>query len=157
MKILKEEFSRHNIVNNLAKYETYYQISLGKMISDTQLNNVSTEVDIKSALASIYQMLKEIKDMPDLKKIYEMELLKQASMDAVQYFINQNMESVKTGQIEVEPVINQINDNQFFNQGMKDVVKSNLINQMHKWDGIVTDELANSISQEILHLEASNL
>lgn len=156
MKILKEEFSRHNIVNNLAKYETYYQISLGKMISDTQLG-VNAEVDIKSALASIYQMLKEIKDMPDLKRIYEMELLKQASMDAVQHFINENMESVKAGHIEVEPIINQINDNEFFNQGMKDVVKSNLINQMHKWNDIVTDELADSISHEILQLEASNV
>lgn len=156
MKILKEEFSRHNIVNNLAKYETYYQISLGKMISDTQLN-VNAQVDIKSALASIYQMLKEIKDMPDLKRIYEMELLKQASMDAVQHFVNENMESVKSGQIQVEPIINQINDNEFFNQGMKDVVKSNLITQMHKWNEIVTDELANSISQEILQMEANRV
>lgn len=156
MKILKEEFSRHNIVNNLAKYETYYQISLGKMISDTQLG-VNAEVDIKSALASIYQMLKEIKDMPDLKRIYEMELLKQASMDAVQHFINENMDSVKAGHIEVEPIINQINDNEFFNQGMKDVVKSNLINQMHKWNDIVTDELADSISHEILQLEANRV
>lgn len=156
MKILKEEFSRHNIVNNLAKYETYYQISLGKMISDTQLN-VNAQVDIKSALASIYQMLKEIKDMPDLKRIYEMELLKQASMDAVQHFVNENMESVKSGQIQVEPIINQINDNEFFNQGMKDVVKSNLISQMHKWNEIVTDELANSISQEILQMEANRV
>lgn len=156
MKILKEEFSRHNIVNNLAKYETYYQISLGKMISDTQLN-VNAQVDIKSALASIYQMLKEIKDMPDLKRIYEMELLKQASMDAVQHFVNENMESVKSGKIQVEPIINQINDNEFFNQGMKDVVKSNLITQMHKWNEIVTDELANSISQEILQMEANRV
>lgn len=156
MKILKEEFSRHNIVNNLAKYETYYQISLGKMISDTQLN-VNAQVDIKSALASIYQMLKEIKDMPDLKRIYEMELLKQASMDAVQHFVNENMESVKSGQIQVESIINQINDNEFFNQGMKDVVKSNLITQMHKWNEIVTDELANSISQEILQMEANRV
>ncbi|RXJ60762.1 hypothetical protein [Candidatus Marinarcus aquaticus] len=156
MKILKEEFSRHNIVNNLAKYETYYQISLGKMISDTQLD-VNAQVDIKSALASIYQMLKEIKDMPDLKRIYEMELLKQASMDAVQHFVNENMDSVKSGKIQVEPIINQINDNEFFNQGMKDVVKSNLITQMHKWNEIVTDELANSISQEILQMEANRV
>lgn len=151
---IKEEFSKYNIINNLAKYEMYYQISLGKMISDTNMNNVKTEVDFKNALSSIYEMLKELQTMPDAKRIYEMELLKQASMDAVQHFVNENIHSVKAGELEVEPFINQINDNAFFDKPMKDLCKRNMINQMMKWHEFITDEMADSIANEVLKLEA---
>lgn len=151
---IQNEFSKYNIINNLAKYELYYQISLGKMISDTNINNVKTEVDFKIALGSIYEMLKELQTMPDAKRIYEMELLKQASMDAVQYFINENMHSVKAGELEVESYINQINDNAFFDKAMKDLCKRNMINQMMKWHEFITDEVADSIAKEVLKLEA---
>ena len=151
---IQEEFSKYNIINNLAKYEMYYQITLGKMISDTQLTPVKTEVDFKEALGSIYQMLKELQTLPDAKRIYEMELLKQASMDAVQYFINENMQSIKDGHFEVEPIINQINDNEFFDKEMKDLCKRNMINQMMKWHEFITDEIADSIANEVLKLES---
>ncbi len=151
---IKDEFSKYNIINNLAKYELYYQITLGRMISDTNLHNVKTEVDFKEALASIYQMLKELQTMPEAKRIYEMELLKQAAMDAVQYFINENMQSVKDGHFEVEPIINQINDNEFFDKEMKDLCKRNMINQMMKWHEFITDEIADSIANEVAKLES---
>ena len=153
---IHDEFSKYNIINNLAKYEMYYQVSLGKMISDTNINNINTEVDFKDALGSIYQMLKEIKDLPDVKRVYEMELLKQASMDAVQYFINENMDVVKEGQVQVEPIINQINDNAFFDKAMTDLCKRNLINQIHKWNDFITDEVAHSISQSVHELESAS-
>ena len=151
---IKDEFSKYNIINNLAKYEMYYQITLGKMISDTQLTPINTDVDFKEALGSIYQMLKELQTLPDAKRIYEMELLKQASVDAVQYFINENMQSVKDGHFEVEPIINQINDNEFFDKEMKDLCKRNMINQMMKWHEFITDEMADSIANEVLKLES---
>lgn len=151
---IKDEFSKYNIINNLAKYEMYYQISLGKIISDTNIQNVKTDVDFKNALGSIYEMLKEIQHMPDVKRIYEMELLKQASMDAVQYFVNENMHSVKAGELEIEPFINQINDNAFFDKQMKDLCKRNMINQMIKWHEFITDEIADSIASEVLKLES---
>jgi hypothetical protein len=150
---IKDEFSKYNIINNLAKYEMYYQITLGKMISDTNINNVNSNIDFKEALGSIYEMLKQLQTMPEAKKIYEMELLKQASMDAVQYFMNENMQSIKDKEIQLEPIINQINDNAFFNQEMKDLVKQNLTQQMMKWHEFVTDEMANSIANEVLKLE----
>ena len=112
------------------------------------------EGDFKEALGSIYQMLKELQTLPDAKRMYEMELLKQASMDAVQYFINENMQSVKDGHFEVEPIINQINDNAFFDKPMKDLCKRNMINQMMKWHEFITDEIADSIANEVLKLES---
>jgi hypothetical protein len=67
------------------------------------------------------------------------------------------MQSVKDGHFEVEPIINQINDNEFFDKEMKDLCKCNMINQMMKWHEFITDELADSISQEILQFEANNV
>jgi hypothetical protein len=124
------------------------------MISDTNINNINSNIDFKEALGSIYEMLKQLQTIPEAKKIYEMELLKQACMDAVEYFINQNMQSIKDKQIQIEPIINQINDNAFFNQEMKDLVKQNLTQQMMKWHEFITDEMANSIANEVLKLEA---
>jgi hypothetical protein len=75
-------------------------------------------------------------------------------MDAVQHFVNENMHSVKAGELEIEPFINQINDNAFFDKPMKDLCKRNMINQMIKWHEFITDEIADSIASEVLKLES---
>ena len=105
-----EQFTQEKITTNLGSYEVYYQVALGSLIKQTNANNINGEVEFQFALGSIYDMIHDIKCLDDAQEIFETELQKQAAMDAVQHFVNENLELVKTGKFNVEPLINQIKD-----------------------------------------------
>ena len=89
----------------------------------------------------------------DENLIFEMELKKQASMDALQYFVNENLELIKNGQIEVEDMVNNINDNIFFNEAMNKICEDNIPLQIEKWSNIINEDLASAIISSLEELE----
>lgn len=146
------QFSRENIINNLSSYEVYYQVALGSLINETKSNNIDSNIEFEVALGSILELLLDIKDLDNANDIYEKELEKQSSMDAVQYFVNQNLDLVKSGTFNVEPIINQINDEKFFNETMLKIYNNEKINNKNKWESIITEEIATSIYNQIKEL-----
>lgn len=146
------QFSREHIINNLSSYEVYYQVALGSLINETKSNNIDSNIEFEVALGSILELLLDIKDLDNANDIYEKELEKQSSMDAVQYFVNQNLDLVKSGTFNVEPIINQINDEKFFNETMIKIYNNEKINNKNKWESIITEEIATSIYNQIKEL-----
>lgn len=149
-------FTKDKIINNLARYETYYQIALGKLIFISSAKEMSYEVDFKLALGSIYELIKDLKDYKDLDVIFEKELEKQTSMDAVQNFVNENMELIQSKNIAIEPIINDINEDKYFNDAMMKVFDENLIINQKKYADFITDELAGQINGAIIELAKDN-
>lgn len=149
-------FTKDKIINNLARYETYYQIALGKLIFISSAKEMSYEVDFKLALGSIYELIKDLKDYKDLDVIFEKELEKQTSMDAVQNFVNENMELIQSKNIAIEPIINDINEDKYFNDAMMKVFDENLIINQKKYADFITDELAGQINSAIIELAKDN-
>lgn len=150
---INEYFSKKQIISNLSKYEMFYQVSLGNLINKFQTNEISYDIELQYALGSIYEMLKEIENQKDENISFEMELKKQASMDALQYFVNENLELIKNGQIEVEDMVNNINDNIFFNEAMNKICEDNIPLQIEKWSNIINEDLASAIISSLEELE----
>lgn len=148
-----EEFSRKNIINNLAKYEMYYQVSSGKLVKTTDSTEINYEIELDLALGSIYEMIKDILSLENYTQIFDDELKKQSSMDSLQNFVNQNLEAVKNQEIQIETIINEINENKFFNQTMIEICEKNEKSQIIKWQQIITEELADNILKSLSKLE----
>jgi hypothetical protein len=146
-------FQKDNIISNLGKYELYYQVTLGNLISITNTKDINYEIEFQLALGSIYELLKDLRTLNDESISFEEELKKQAAMDAVQYFANENLQLLKNGEIEIENIVNHINDGVFFNEAMEVICDENLEHQVSKWKEIITDELASAILSSILELE----
>ena len=149
---IQEHFSREKIIDNLARYELFYQVALGSLIK-TNSKEISFDIEFQLALGSIYELLKDIQDFENFNEIFETELSKQSAMDAVQNFVNENLEAVKNGELKVEEIINNINDNNFFNETMINICNENLDKQIQKWEGIISPELALAIMQSLIELE----
>lgn len=149
---IEKEFTREKIVDNLSKYETYYQIALGKLVHLSDIKEVSYEVDFKLALGSIYELIKDLQDMEEFDTIFQTELQKQTSMDAVQNFINDNMELIQSRNFAIEPLINEINDDLFFNESMNEVFKENIKLNNKKYSDFITEELALQIKGAVNEL-----
>ena len=153
---MNKHFTRNEIINNLAKYELYYQVTLGNLISLTNTKEIDYEVEFQLALGSIYELLKDLKTLDDKSISFDDELRKQAAMDSVQNFANVNLEILKSGEIKIEKIVNHINDGLFFNEAMKVICDENIDEQVKKWEKIITQDLAKAILESILELEKEN-
>ena len=73
---MNKHFTRNEIINNLAKYELYYQVTLGNLISLTNTKEIDYEVEFQLALGSIYELLKDLKTLDDKSISFDDELRK---------------------------------------------------------------------------------
>ena len=145
-------FNKVAIINNLAKYETYYQVALGILISTTNKKEIDSNIKLEYALGSIYELIKDLEN-EDIESIFDLELKKQAAMDALQHFANENIQAVKDKEIDIENNVNMINDNQFFNDILLEICERNLPSQIKKYEEIISDEVSKSIIKSLESLE----
>ena len=150
---IENYFRKNEIIKNLGKYELYYQVTLGNLISLTNAKDMDYEIEFQLALGSIYELLKDLRGFDDKTISFDEELKKQAAMDAVQNFANENLELLKNGEIKIEKIVNHINDGIFFNEAMEVVCHENLEHQIEKWEEIITPDLAKAILESIQELE----
>lgn len=150
---IKKEFSKNKITKSITTYEIFYQITLGFIVKDTKTEDLDPNVDLQMALSSIYELIMDIKDLDDSDEIFESELRKQAAMDALQNFTNAHLQVVKEGLLDIEPMINNINDNNFFDETMLQIAQTNYATNLQKWESLITDEIASAIMNS---LEALN-
>ena len=145
-------FSKDNIINNIAKYETYYQVALGILISTTKKKEIDQNIQLEYALGSIYELIKDLEN-ENIDEIFEIELQKQAAMDALQHFANKNIKAVKNKEIDIENNVNIINDSLFFNDILLEICKNSFPTQIQKWQNIINDEVSDSIIKALEALE----
>ena len=146
---IKEAFNQKNCIKNLCAYELYYQVSLGKLSSLSKINDLDYEVDFTLALGSIYEVIQDIKDLKNAKEILDNEIQKQAAMDAMQNFVNANLELIKNKSIKVDDLINEINDEKFFNETMNEVCEINYQEVSNKYKKLITEELSIQIIKSL--------
>ena len=89
----------------------------------------------------------------NVNEIFDTELQKQAAMDALQNFVNENLELVKENKIKVEPIVNSINDGQFFHESMLEICDENIDKQIEKWSSYITEEIAHSIYLSVIDMQ----
>ncbi len=156
---IQKQFTKEKIIKNLSLYESYYQISLGKLVHLTDSKNTNPDIDFTLALGSIYELLKDMETIEKDDEIdldFSSELQKQSSMDALQFFANENLELIKNGIVDIEETLNTINDDVFFDMDMKSVHFQNIDSITNKWSNVITDDLATQIMLSLKELENTN-
>lgn len=150
---IENYFQRDILINNLAKYDLFYQVTLGNLISITNTKDLNYDIELELALGSMYELLKDLRTLNDETISFDDELKKQSAMDAVQNFANENLEDLKNGKIKIEDFVNSINDGIFFNEAMEVICEENIDYQLEKWEKIINKDLAKSILNAIIELE----
>ncbi len=150
---IENYFEKNKITQNLADYEIFYQVSLGKLCSLTNNTDINYDIELQYALGSIYELLKDLNTIDNIDEIFQDELKKQAAMDALQKFANDNLDDIKTEKIEIEHMVHEINDNRFFNETMIKVYEEHKEEQKKKWQEIITGDLSQAIILSLKQLE----
>lgn len=150
-----EQFTQQNLTLHMAKYEMYYQVALGNLISQTGAKTMSYDIDFQQALGALYELFMDLSDFDYAQEVLDKEIQKQAAIDAVQNFVNEHLEMVKNNEFKLEPTINAINDEEFFNPAMLEVCQQQIKNQIETWQETITEELSEQIIASIQNLQES--
>lgn len=149
---LLNEFKQEKLTNTISIYEIFYQLSLAKIISITNTKEVSSNIDLSSSISSLYEMFFELENLKGSFNLEE-EIKKQAAMDTLEKFGNENLELVKLKKIDIDSLVNDINDNNFYNKSMLEIYTNKKDEHKLYWQSIISKELSDEIINSINNMK----
>ena len=155
---IKNQFGHDRIIENLAKYELYYQISLSHIVSQSEfdvkstykkINELSLDIDPETVFYTMIAIIRHIKETSDFEKEYLMELQKHASVHALEDYIKKDKELLNP-ETYLKTVVEEINNGSFFTQTMKKQFDSEYKISVNRWQNIIAEELSHEIKSKAL-------
>lgn len=157
---IKEQFEHEQIIENLARYELFYQISLAKIVSQSEfdvqstykkINELSLDIDPETVFYTILAIIRHFSDTKDFEKQYLRELQKHASVHAVEDYIKKDKELIKP-EIFLQTILDTINDGTFFTEDMQKQFDSEYKISVNRWKQIIDEKLSTEIRSKALEI-----
>ncbi len=155
---IKAQFDHEKIVENLAKYELYYQISLSHIVSQSEfdvkstykkINELSLDIDPETVFYTIIAIIRHFKDTDDFGKDYLIELQKHASVHALEDYVKKDKDLLNP-ETYLESIVEKINDGTFFTDIMQRQFDSEYKISLNRWHNIIAEELSYEIKSKAL-------
>lgn len=154
------QFSYDHLIENLSKYELYYQISLEYLVQKTEfdkdsalekLEKMHLEVDPEHVFYSIIAITRSWQDFSTYHEKFETELQKHASINALEDYVKNDPDLLHP-EIFLDETIEQINSGDFFNKKMQEFFNEEIENILMRWKTIVPKDLAENIKDIALSM-----
>ncbi|WP_419769609.1 MAG: hypothetical protein ACNI3C_09710 [Candidatus Marinarcus sp.] len=154
-KSVLEQFSYEHILDNLAKYELYYQISLEYLVQQTEfdkdsalkkLEEMALEIEPENVFYTIIAITRNCNNTNTCKANFENELQKHASINALEDYVKKDKELIHP-EMFLEETVEKINSGNFFNEKMKAFFDEEYDNILIRWQTIITEKLAENIKE----------
>jgi len=155
---IKEQFDHKKIIENLAKYELYYQISLSHIVSQSEfdvkstykkINELSLDIDPETVFYTIIAIIRHFKDTEDFNNNYLIELQKHASVHALEDYVKKDKDLLNP-ETYLETVLEEINSGAFFTEKMQKQLDSEYKISINRWQNIIAEELSFEIKSKAL-------
>lgn len=159
-KEILNQFTYDNLIENLSKYELYYQISLEYLVQQTEfdkdsalakLEKMQLEVDPEQVFYTIIAITRNWKDFSTFEKNFSQELQKHASINALEDYVKNDPDLLHP-EIFLDETIEKINNEEFFTDKMKKFFDEEIDNIHVRWQTIVPKELAENIKSVALSM-----
>lgn len=156
---IEEQFSRENIIKNLATYEIFYQISLGFIIAKSEFDVESTyekieqlalEINPEKVLYLIVSAIKNNYLHENFRSHFNDELQKEASINALNDYISHDKELIHP-EYFVEEIMESILEGKFFTADMYKRFNKVFDDEVKRWKEIITPEFVDSIKINALN------
>lgn len=163
IKKINKYFKRNKLVDLVTKYELYYHISLSSYVFETfldleettiKLQELNLQVSTQKALFNIYNIIQKNFTNENLDKDLELLLRKEAALDALDDFINNDKELIGITYYRKQKQ-KDISNDIFFNEHMKFNFESNYLKTYKHYDLVITDEFLQKVQNKILNTSNS--
>ncbi len=152
-------FKRTSMVDLVTKYELYYHISLGNYVFETfldvqettqKLQHLNLEVSPLKALFKIYEIIETHSQDEDFEKKLEFYIRKNASLQALDDFIENDKELVGQKYYK-QRKMEDIEDDILFNEMMQFNFEVNYQKTFEHYSGVLTQQFLDDIQNRILN------
>lgn len=154
-KEIQKQFTQDKIIENLCKYELFYQISLHSLVRRSEfdiestiekLDELALEIDPENVFYTIIAITRHYEKENDFKVNFEEDLQKYASVQALQDYVKNDSE-MNNPEIFLESMLEVINENKFFDEKMKREFDLDYGTNLNRWKNIITETIATQILQ----------
>ncbi len=155
---IKEQFDHKQIIENLANYELYYQISLSHIVSESEfdvkstykkINTLSLDIDPETVFYTIISIIRHFEDTSTFEKNYLLELQKHATIHALEDYVKKDKELLNP-ETFLASVVEKVNDGTFFTDTMQKQFDSEYKISVNRWQNIIAEELSFEIKSKAL-------
>ncbi|NQY94641.1 MAG: hypothetical protein HRT43_10775 [Campylobacteraceae bacterium] len=155
---IKEQFEHQKIIENLARYELYYQISLSHIVSQSEfdvkstykkINALSLDIDPETVFYTIISIIRHFDDSISFQKNYIKELQKHATIHALEDYVKKDKELLKP-ETFLASIVEQVNEGTFFSEKMQKQFDSEYKISTNRWQNIIAEELSFEIKSKAL-------
>lgn len=157
---IKEQFEHEHIIKNLARYELFYQISLAKIVSQSEfdvastykkINELALDIDPETVFYTILAIIRHFSDTKDFEAHYLIEMQKHASVHAIEDYIKKDKDLINP-KIYLETILEEINEGSFFSKDMHNQFDSEYKIATNRWQQIIAKELSSEIRSKALEI-----
>lgn len=157
---IKQEFEHEHIIENLSKYELFYQISLANIVSQSEfdvqstykkINELSLDIDPETVFYTILAVIRHMDNTDNFEEKFTKELQRHASVHAIEDYIKNDKELIKP-EIFLQNTLEKINENKFFTENMQKQFDSEYKISLNRWKQIIAKELSSEIRTKALEI-----
>lgn len=162
-KLFEKEFTYERVLENLCRYELYYQISLKYLVRVSEFDMKSTvekldeihlEIDPETVFYTVIAILRHLdfkKSQKDLDEEFEASFKKHAIVQALEDYIKKD-EELTNSQYFMKSMLEPINENLFFTEAMQREFDDNYQINLNRWKDIISKPLSEEIRKSSMTL-----
>jgi len=154
--IIANKFKRENLINIMATYQLYYQITLGEIIEKSSFDkekvaDLNLDIDPENVLNTMTEVINTFKKEEDFDSIFEDNMKINAMIHALKDFTLKYEELNKKENIYDDFYEKIIND-RFFTLSMQVFFSEELKSRIDYWKKLISNETAKELKQSALKI-----
>ena len=143
--IYEKHLKPENLIPYFAKYELYYQISLGHYVyrttldineTITKLEELNLKVDAHEMIETLKDLLEHFSHIDEFENNFEYYIKQRACLQSLADFSKSDKDLVNP-QIFIDATSDAITNDTFFNESMRIQFDTELENQLVRWNQIM--------------------
>ncbi len=154
---LKKYFSKESLINNICKYQLYYQIGLGNVALESiqdleetykKLDELNLQIDSQKVFESIHSIVLHLSHEDNFDEKFDSHLRMAALSQMLNDFAQADTELIGS-QHYCDMVFEKIKDNTYFTQKMQEQVDEDFEFILPNWEAIITDDVVRDIQNTV--------
>lgn len=156
-KAINKYFSRENIIDNICKYQLYYQLGLGSVVYQSlqdleethkKLEELNLQINTQKVFETIHQIILHLSREDNFEEKFENHLKFSALAQMLDDFIETDKELLNSKQF-TDTIYEQIKDDKFFTDDIKQQFDNDYETIFIAWEATITEDIANEIKDVV--------
>ncbi len=147
---INQNFTQAKLIDTIAKYQLYYQLSLGVFVKETSFDQKDTmktvqelnlDIDVENVLNTMVKIIINFNDEKEFNAIFDDNIKVNSMMHALDDFIGKSKNLVNNENI-YESYSQKIQNDKFYDINMHVQFDGEIKDRIKVWEELITNEVA---------------